>query len=758
MADIPEMGKIKLTRFADAKVTEQALRAVADGGWSDPEVGVPCAWLLRQSHQEKAVHVCQALLSAHGDAEQRRSLSDEQRGYVILTLAEAAHLHARWDQAAKLASEAEEHFRVCRSASGLSDALFVRASIVGERQDGEERRALIEMSLQEAEGSGDRERCDTSWLTLQIFKLFSGERPEVSNLARIRQMTLDSNCGVRALAHCFFMSFDLEQANPVSAAEHGLQAQANAMEAGFLSRAIMDGSNVGVILCDLEDLDGSLAQCQPILDLARKVGWPVCVSATSSIIALTLSKLGRHEGALLLAKEAVDASSVQPNSRNHLNCVHAAAECALALDDLEVAEAWYSQVRDNACGAEGGQLRGYAALGLGKVFARTGRPREAVEMAHQALEWGTSAGDAPCRVDALRLLAQVASGPEQSAVTGSSAVELLQQAVNVASNASESAVNYRLLRELAGALEVDGRHEEAITALKESMRRLEIARAGEADRRGAALEVRYRTELAVAEAEGMRKTAELQAAKAAELEVLNRQLRSAMAELEATQALLVSRNEELTAAYARISDLSIRDPLTGLHNRRFFEEAIEAAVSEARRAYRPSAFGDLEPVQRAQGRDLLFFMLDMDHFKTVNDQYGHAAGDALLIQLRDRLRGVVRELDFLIRWGGEEFLLAFRGVSREEGKLLAERLLLAVSCAPFVLPGGVKLSKTVSIGYAAFPQDVQRPHEGSWEAVVELADARLYAAKRKGRNAAVGDPADGEAQQSMVVRGHAASA
>jgi diguanylate cyclase (GGDEF)-like protein len=761
MAEIGEMAKNQFVRFSDAATTDQLVRLVETGRWRDPEFGVLCAWLLRQSHQDYAAQISQSLLSEHGWQGEGQRLTEEQQGYLKLSVADSTYLRGNVDLSRALVDESTKHFEAVGCARGLSDALFIKASLAGEREGGGARIAVMEESVARALEAGDLERVNTSSLALSLFHLFNGNAGSEEEVAHVQRLSREGTCGERGLAHCFLMTHELGLGREVIAAEHGLQAQANSMEAGFWSRAVVDGSNLGVILSNLDDLDGALAQCQPLLDLARKMNWPRCVSSVARVVAVILSKLGRHDGALMMAKEAVAASSLVVNWRTHLNSVFAAAECALAVGDFERAEAWYGQARSDAVGAEGAQLRGYAALGLGKVLFRTGKPWEAVSMAKEALDWAVRASETPCRVECLRVLAAIAMGEGEGATGGRTAVDLLEEAVVVARQSSESAVRYALLSELAGALELEHRYEEAVGVLKDSIKRLEATRAGEAERRGAALEIRYRTEMALAEAEASRKAAEVQAAKSVELESLNSQLRVAMTELETTQVLLLSRNEELTGAYARISELSIRDPLTGLHNRRFLEESIQAAVGEARRAYRPSVFGDLEPAQRPHARDLLFFMLDMDHFKMVNDQYGHAAGDEVLVQLKDRLRSVTREIDFLVRWGGEEFLIAFRGVCREEGRVLADRLLLAVSCSPFKLANGVELRKTVSIGYAAFPQDVHRPHQGSWQACVELADARLYAAKRAGRNKAVGEqgvPGDASGGEVSEDRGLGATA
>ncbi|UUZ50951.1 GGDEF domain-containing protein [Massilia sp. B-10] len=165
---------------------------------------------------------------------------------------------------------------------------------------------------------------------------------------------------------------------------------------------------------------------------------------------------------------------------------------------------------------------------------------------------------------------------------------------------------------------------------------------------------------------------------------------------------------------------------------------MEADVSITLRHYDDPVRGDGAEPDHAPGRDLVFFMVDIDHFKEVNDGHGHAAGDAVLVQMQERLREVFRESDYLIRWGGEEFLVLARATHRDDARLVAERIRRAVADRPFTLADGTQLDKTCSIGFACFPFVPSEPRLLSWSEVVELADQGLYLVKRSGRNAWVG--------------------
>ena len=202
-----------------------------------------------------------------------------------------------------------------------------------------------------------------------------------------------------------------------------------------------------------------------------------------------------------------------------------------------------------------------------------------------------------------------------------------------------------------------------------------------------------------------------------------------------TQELSVA-NSALSTANKALMEASLTDPLTGLRNRRFMTEHIEAEVALALRS-RVS---------------LLFFLIDIDLFKAVNDEFGHGAGDAVLAQMRERLQNVFRASDFLLRWGGEEFLAVARGSLRDDAPDIAERLRAAVADRPFAIGEGITLRKTVSIGFAAYPFAPWDPQALGWVQVVELADYALYLAKDAGRNTWFGLTANERTDLSSLVQ------
>ena len=202
---------------------------------------------------------------------------------------------------------------------------------------------------------------------------------------------------------------------------------------------------------------------------------------------------------------------------------------------------------------------------------------------------------------------------------------------------------------------------------------------------------------------------------------------------ERLERAVAERSAELAQANRELEHASFSDPLTGVRNRRFFQSTILADASQAVRAYR-----DGSGTYSRDHRDLIFFLIDIDHFKEVNDQFGHDAGDRMLIEIAHRLNGVVRESDFLIRWGGEEFLVVCRSSERDDAPLMAGRILRAIGGLEFDLGNDRQMVRTCSVGWAPLPWLPVECAELSVDEVLRLADRGLYLAKERGRNRAVG--------------------
>ena len=180
------------------------------------------------------------------------------------------------------------------------------------------------------------------------------------------------------------------------------------------------------------------------------------------------------------------------------------------------------------------------------------------------------------------------------------------------------------------------------------------------------------------------------------------------------QVRLRSQKRELEEALQRISQLATHDELTGLANRR----------------HRVTLLGECRERQRRDGTSLSIAMLDIDHFKVINDRHGHAAGDAVLKAFAKSAQRVLRTTDVLARWGGEEFLLLLPGAITEQAQRTTERLRAAVGETSLDdIAVGMKV--TFSAGLTACGVDE------AIDACVERADRAMYSAKAKGRDRSV---------------------
>jgi len=194
--------------------------------------------------------------------------------------------------------------------------------------------------------------------------------------------------------------------------------------------------------------------------------------------------------------------------------------------------------------------------------------------------------------------------------------------------------------------------------------------------------------------------------------------------------------KELQKSNMLLEEMSLTDQLTGLKNRRFLLNNVESDIRLVLRKYKSSH--ESESKNNPSDADLIFFLIDLDHFKMVNDIHGHTAGDAVLLQIKVILEQVFRETDYLVRWGGEEFLVIARFTERSNGPELAERLRQAVETHSFNIGDEKVLKKTCSIGFACFPFLTEDTEALTWEQVVDVADHCMYAAKKSSRNAWVG--------------------
>lgn len=180
---------------------------------------------------------------------------------------------------------------------------------------------------------------------------------------------------------------------------------------------------------------------------------------------------------------------------------------------------------------------------------------------------------------------------------------------------------------------------------------------------------------------------------------------------KALQDELRQRSQRMEELLSKVEFLAITDPLTGLYNRRYFESVLKKELTE----------------QKRYGQAVSCLMIDVDHFKEVNDTHGHEAGDSVLKELGEILKSSLREVDTVARWGGEEFSIMMPHTDRKGALVTAERVLKDIRGRKFEkLPGS---PVTVSIGIACMSKEINTADK-----LFNAADLALYEAKRNGRN------------------------
>jgi two-component system, cell cycle response regulator len=181
----------------------------------------------------------------------------------------------------------------------------------------------------------------------------------------------------------------------------------------------------------------------------------------------------------------------------------------------------------------------------------------------------------------------------------------------------------------------------------------------------------------------------------------------------------------------RLRKMSFQDPLTRLGNRRSLTVTLKTAIPDVHRCYNHHRATSMD----VDNRDLIFLLIDLDHFKLVNDVYGHDAGDAVLKSIKKIIQPLMRDTDPIVRWGGEEFLVVARNSKRELAHQIAERIREKMEQFEFNIGNKEPLKLSCSIGFACYPFFQNHPIDIGWEQVVSIADKALYYSKNNGRNA-----------------------
>jgi diguanylate cyclase (GGDEF)-like protein len=289
-----------------------------------------------------------------------------------------------------------------------------------------------------------------------------------------------------------------------------------------------------------------------------------------------------------------------------------------------------------------------------------------------------------------------------------------------------------LLEELAAMYERLGMFREAVATIREQQTYTKELFRADREKAVAALQEQFNAEQRVKQIQLLARENSLKDA-----EISNQRLQQTVTLLGAVVTVMAGffvfllyqrvrkANAQLREANQQLEFHSVRDPLTGLFNRRSFLELMKG---------RPA---DIQTGRREDDNPDGLLILDVDHFKNINDTLGHAGGDAVLVEIAERLRSTVRDRDMVIRWGGEEFLIYSPKANAENLKSLAQRVLKVVGEKPIAV-GEQALTITVTGGFLSLPFSGLSEVECNWEKAMQIADMALYLGKVNGRNRAYG--------------------
>jgi diguanylate cyclase (GGDEF)-like protein len=467
-------------------------------------------------------------------------------------------------------------------------------------------------------------------------------------------------------------------------------------------------------------VDDALRLWHDALKLANESGRAARRVDALSHLAFAYHAAGQAERARRFSDESIAVAEEANDWMSIANAYNTRAILYDAAGDMAGERRALQNAIDNARRAGAKAEESLFSANMSNFFLMTNEPKTAIAYAERALPLARQVGDTEGEVVALSnmglgyiALRQIDTG--KRLVNEALAIE--QQRGMVASVADGN-------RELGAALERAGDAAGAIAALHAYRHDSDaILRSGtqkamlavqeqfDADQRSTQLELLYR--------ENRLKAEQLKRG------TLLQQLWLVLGLLFALSIIGVTvlyrrvrrTNQALVASNQMLKVQSERDPLTGLANRRYFQGAMQK----------------LAPDGKIVGTVAL---IDVDHFKCINDSHGHAAGDAVLEEVSRRLRAALRDDDMIVRWGGEEFLVVAQTTAGDTADTLAQRMLNAISDEPVVYEGR-HIAVTASIGFATFPI-APTQLAVAWERAIRLVDAAMYLAKDHGRNRGYG--------------------
>ncbi len=547
----------------------------------------------------------------------------------------------------------------------------------------------------------------------------------------------------------------------------------------LLKLAQDQGDSAGVVLATAEaanllnlagKTDAAIAKLADLEPTARRTNDPEALWSYYSARSNAELTAGQFEAAIASALKSLDYASQQPKFAPlaRLKSLNVLAKVYMAMTNWDKALAVIEEAIAMAQTLGSTKMLGTLYLNRGYIFSATDRPDEARAAYEQAKGIGQAAGLVGLQGTALNNIcdgylrekkyAQAQALCAQALVKFQEAGELggvataqsniglaqmgqgrvadgvaaVQAAMKISKDSGAITDLEATLGELAAMYEQLHMYKEAVATIREQQQLTAELFRVDREKSVAALQAQFDSVQRDKQIELLARENRLKDA-----EIRSRRLQQTATVLGAVVIVMASvfvfllyrrvrkTNRKLRVVNQQLEFHSIRDPLTGLFNRRAFLDLMKKRPTEA--------VGGRREDDSPDG----LLLLDIDHFKNINDTLGHAAGDSLLVEVARRLRSAVRESDMVMRWGGEEFLIYSPKANTDHLKNLTQRVLHLIGDTPIAV-GDKTARVTVTGGFLTLPFSGLPESDCNWEKALQLADMALYLGKVNGRNRAYG--------------------
>ena len=356
--------------------------------------------------------------------------------------------------------------------------------------------------------------------------------------------------------------------------------------------------------------------------------------------------------------------------------------------------------------------------------------KKAEDFARQSLARAETLGDKPS-IDIAKVNLGLAFAGQGRVAAG---VELVNGVINAYIASGQKTDAEGIIGELANMYERAGMYKEALATLRQQQKLSDELFRSDRSKTVAQLQEQFNAKQRQKQIELLGKENALKDA-----DIRNHHLQQVITLLGALVTVMVGififllyrrvqrANQELREANTQLEFHAIHDPLTGLYNRRSFVELMKTRTAQV----------EADRREAREGNPDCLILLDIDHFKQINDTWGHAAGDAVLAQVAQRLRKAVRDTDMVLRWGGEEFLVYSPKSNPSQVAGLVERVLQSVG-ETSISVGDHDIQVTMTAGFISLPFSDIPEEDLNWEKALQIADMALYLGKANGRNRAYG--------------------